>query len=83
MNEVGINGSASSQIVALTIENYLVSLAGTQNKTYLIQNLYDSGDLSGAAAIAAANGTNGAGLSDSVRGGGFFGNFQNYNMRIR
>lgn len=83
MNEVGINGSASSQVVALTIENYLVSLAGTQNKTYLIQNLYDSGDLSGAAAISAANGTNGAGLSDSVRGGGFGGSFPNYNMRIR
>lgn len=64
MNEVGINGSADSQAVALTIENYLVSLAGAQNKTYLMQNLFDSGDLSGEAAIAAANGIAGGGLSD-------------------
>ena len=84
MNEVGIGGAPDSQLVTLTIENYLVSIAGAQNKTYLIQNIFDSGDLSGAAAIAAANGMNGAGLSDSVRGnigGGSI--LDNYRMRIR
>ena len=56
MNEVSISGSAESQTVTLTIENYLTSIAGAQNKTYLIQNIYDAGDLSGEAAISAANG---------------------------
>lgn len=74
MNEVGIAGSADSQLVSLTVENYLVSLSGSQNKTYLIQNIFDSGDLSGEAAIAAANGTSGAGLSDgATRFGGDYG----------
>ena len=62
MNDVTISGSPSSQVVTLTIENYLVSLSGAPNKTYLMQEQYDSGDLSAAAAIASANGTNGAGL---------------------
>lgn len=62
MNDVTISGSPFSQVVTLTIENYLVSLSGAPNKTYLMQEQYDSGDLSAAAAIASANGTNGAGL---------------------
>ena len=70
MNEVSISGSADSQLVALTIENYLVSLSGTQNKTYLIQNLYDSGDLSAETSIAAANGMAEAGSYNYGRGGG-------------
>jgi hypothetical protein len=56
MNEVGISGSAESQTVTLTIENYLTSIAGAQNKTYLIQNIFDAGDLSAETSIAAANG---------------------------
>ena len=56
MNEVSISGSAQSQTVTLTIENYLASIAGAQNKTYLIQNIYDAGDLSAQVSIAAANG---------------------------
>jgi len=56
MNEVSISGSAESQTVTLTIENYLTSIAGAQNKTYLIQNIYDAGDLSAETSIAAANG---------------------------
>jgi hypothetical protein len=70
MNEVGINGSASSQTVALTIENYLVSIAGAQNKTYLIQNIFDAGDLSGEASISAANGMAEAGSYAYGGGGG-------------
>lgn len=63
MNDISINGDPKTQTVALTIENYLVSLSGAQAKTYLMQNLYDSGDTSAQAAIAAANGLDGAGLS--------------------
>jgi hypothetical protein len=70
MNEVSINGSPSSQTVTLTIENYLVSIAGAQNKTYLIQNIFDAGDLSGAASISAANGIAEAGSYGYGRGGG-------------
>jgi hypothetical protein len=70
MNEVGINGSPSSQTVTLTIENYLVSIAGAQNKTYLIQNIFDAGDLSGAASISAANGIAEAGSYYYGAGGG-------------
>ncbi|HSG61954.1 MAG TPA: hypothetical protein VLA24_11055 [Pseudomonadales bacterium] len=82
MNEVGIGGSADSQTVTLTIENYLVSIAGAQNKTYLIQNLYDSGDLSGEAAISAANGMAAAGSYGYGAGGGGGGEFAgNANFR--
>ena len=70
MNEVSINGSYSSQAVTLTIENYLVSIAGAQNKTYLIQNIFDAGDLSGAASISAANGMAEAGNYAYGGGGG-------------
>jgi hypothetical protein len=57
-------------LVTLTIENYLVSIAGAQNKTYLIQNIFDSGDLSGEAAISAANGMAAAGSYGYGNGGG-------------
>ncbi len=62
MNDITINGDPKTQTVTLTIENYLVSLAGAQGKTYLMQSLYDAGDNSAKAAIAAANGLDGAGL---------------------
>lgn len=66
MNDVTISGNPSEQTVSLTIENYLVSLAGASAKTYLQQNIYDSGDESAAAAIAAANGIEGGGLTPQV-----------------
>lgn len=69
MNEVSISGSAGSQTVTLTIENYLASIAGAQNKTYLIQNIFDAGDLSAETSIAAANGMAEAG-SYGYGGGG-------------
>jgi hypothetical protein len=53
----------------LTIENYLTSIAGAQNKTYLIQNIFDAGDLSGEASVSAANGMAEAG-SYNYGGGG-------------
>ena len=70
MNEVGISGNSESQAVSLTIENYLASIAGAQNKTYLIQNIFDAGDLSGEASVAAANGMAEAGSYGYSRGGG-------------
>jgi hypothetical protein len=70
MNEVGISGNSESQAVSLTIENYLASIAGAQNKTYLIQNIFDAGDLSGEAAVSAANGMAEAGSYGYGRGGG-------------
>jgi hypothetical protein len=71
MNEIGITGAPDSQVVTLTIENYLVSIAGAQNKTYLIQNIYDPNDLSGDASISAANGMAAAGAYGyGAKGGG-------------
>ena len=70
MNEVGISGDAESQTVTLTIENYLTSIAGAQNKTYLIQNIFDAGDLSAETSIAAANGMAEAGNYGYGGGGG-------------
>jgi hypothetical protein len=82
MNEVSIGGSADSQVVTLTIENYLVSIAGAQNKTYLIQNIFDSGDFSGEASISAANGMAAAGSygygGGGGGGGGEFGGMENF-----
>lgn len=68
MNDITISGDAESQVVTLTIENYLVSLAGAPNKTYLQQKIFDSGDESAAAAIAAANGMSGAGIPGGASG---------------
>lgn len=81
MNEVGINGNSSSQTVTLTIENYLVSIAGAQNKTYLIQNIFDAGDLSGEASISAANGMAEAGNYGYGGGGGGYSDGSNGNYR--
>ena len=81
MNEVGITGDAQSQTVTLTIENYLTSIAGAQNKTYLIQNIFDAGDLSGEAAVSAANGMAEAGnygYGGGNRGSGEFTGNENF-----
>lgn len=75
MNDVSINGGADSQIISLTIENYLVSLTDSQSKTYMMQSTFDAGDLSAEAAISAANGISGGGLPDASIGwrGGAYG----------
>lgn len=62
MDALSISGSPESQTVAVTIENYLASIAGASGKTYLMQDRYDSGDLSAAASISAANSLVGAGV---------------------
>lgn len=73
MNDVTITGSPESQKVTLTIENYLATLAGAQNKTYLMQSMFDSGDLSANASISAANGI---GMGSGYSGGdGFAGDW--------
>ena len=56
MNDVVISGSPEMQRVTLTIENYLASLAGAFNQTYMMQNLFDPNDLSANASLSAANG---------------------------
>lgn len=69
MNDVTISGSASEQRITLTIENYIVSLTGAFNRTYMMQTLYDPNDYSGAATLAAANGLTSA-VQAGVGGGG-------------
>lgn len=56
MNDVVIAGSPETQKITLTIENYLASLAGSPNQTYMMQATFDPGDLSAAATLGAANG---------------------------
>lgn len=70
MNDVTISGNPEQQSVSLTVENYLVTLAGTSNKTYAMQAEFDSGDNSAAATIAAANGLGGGGSSGYGGSGG-------------
>lgn len=69
MNDVIISGSSEEQRITLTIENYLASLSGAQNKTYMMQNLYDSGDQSANATLGAANGMGTGSGSGLVIGG--------------
>lgn len=64
MNEISIGGSADQQLVTMVIENYITTLAGSQNKNYLSQSQYDSNDQSAAATISAANGIQSAGSSN-------------------
>jgi len=56
MNDVTISGSPQEQKITLTIENYLISLSARANRTYMMQKLYDAGDLSANATLGAANG---------------------------
>lgn len=56
MNDVVIAGSPSEQRITLTIENYLATLSGAPSQTYMMQNLFDAGDLSANATLGAANG---------------------------
>lgn len=64
MNDITISGSPEMQRVTLTIENYLVSISGSQNKTYLQQKIFDPNDESARASIAAANG-----IQEAIYGG--------------
>lgn len=70
MNDVVIGGSPEMQRVVLTVENYIASLAGAPSQTYMMQNLFDSGDLSANATLGAANG-----IVEATYGGQFGGDF--------
>lgn len=70
MNDIKISGAPTAQKITLSIENYLVSLSGASNKTYMMQSEYDSGDNSAAATISAANGLGGGVISGGGGGGG-------------
>jgi hypothetical protein len=67
MVDVRIGGSATEQIIAVTIETYLAALSQASNRSYLDQEKFDPGDLSAKAAIAIANGNYGA-LGGSAAG---------------
>ena len=70
MNDVVFAGSPSEQRITLTIENYLATLSGAPSQTYMMQNLFDAGDLSANATLGAANGLgSGSGVSSAVGGG--------------
>lgn len=74
MNDVTIAGSAESQRITLTVENYIVSLTGAFNRTYAMQKLYDPGDDSASATLSAANGVGNAvqswaGVVGGINGG--------------
>lgn len=45
-----------SAIVRVTIESYLAAFSGAHNRTYLTQQVYDTGDLSATVALGIANG---------------------------
>lgn len=86
MNDITISGSPSEQKIILTIENYLTSLSVAANRTYMLQTLYDAGDLSANATLSAANGMgSSSGVTDLIDpsgGGGFgYGDYGNTNQR--
>lgn len=80
MNDITISGNPSQQTVTLTIENYLTSLSVAANRTYMMQTLYDAGDLSANATLGAANGMGqSAGVTDLT---GISGGFGDYDYRM-
>lgn len=50
------SGSAEELSIEITIESYLAAFSEASNRTYLSQEDFDAGDLSGRAALAIANG---------------------------
>lgn len=84
MNDITIAGSPEQQTVTLTIENYLTSLSVAANRTYMMQKLYDSGDLSANATLSAANGMGASSGVTDLTGfngmGGFYENGVNINQ---
>lgn len=70
------------QTIEMSIEGYVSAHSAPSNRTYLDQELYDSGDLSAKAAIAIANGLSGNPLVSntsvkSIYGGGQFNPYVN------
>lgn len=70
MSSVAIMPSPKTQVIRLSIENYLAVFNQASNRSYLNQKYYDSGDASAGATIAAANGTKPGGSEGRASGGG-------------
>jgi hypothetical protein len=71
MTDVRIVPAAESQTIEVEAENYLTILKEASHRTYLDQASFDSGDLSAAATIGAANGAQtGPASAIGVSGGG-------------
>lgn len=67
MTSLSIRGSSQGQVIEVSIETYLASIAPASNRTYLDQSYFDSGDESAKASIAIANGVSGS--NPGVQGG--------------
>lgn len=80
MNDIKISGAPSAQKITMSIENYIVTLSGASNKTYMMQSEYDSGDNSAAATASAANGLGGGVISGGGGGpgGGYGGDTEGF-----
>lgn len=82
MNDITIAGTPESQTVTLTIENYLATLSGAPKKTYMMQNIFDSGDLSANATLGAANGMGGGAATGGGYSGGGSGAGRSYELPV-
>lgn len=67
------------QTIEMSIEGYISAHSAPSNRTYLDQELYDSGDLSARAAIAIANGTSGNPLVSNTGINSIYGGGRNFN----
>lgn len=63
-------GNAAGLTIELTIESYLAAFSQASHRTYLDQELFDEGDLSGRAALAIANGNTSSPLIGGAGGTG-------------
>jgi hypothetical protein len=73
MVDVLLAGNTDSQMIEITIENYLAAFGQPSNRTYLNSKDYDPGDRSGEAAVTAANGAGTMPGGDVGGGGSSFG----------
>lgn len=56
MNVPTVRGDRTAQVIELSLESYLAFFGTASNRSYLDQQIYDPGDLSGELAVAIANG---------------------------
>lgn len=59
ISSLAVKAMPDSMIIEAMIEGYIAAYSPASNRTYLDQERFDSGDLSGLAAIAIANGNTG------------------------
>lgn len=70
MSSVKLLAAPNQQQIQVSVENYLAYTTQASNRSYLNQADYDSGDVSAAATIAAANGARPGTTVGSSSGGG-------------